>query len=91
MGVMDKNLDIVTYAVSLIVKAAIMASRFSGRARKRSLKRLARMDAGTKEKELLFLSDTGFNVVCPRLLPYNSYEMDIQKAFLSHWNQTSSN
>jgi len=34
-----------------------MASGFSGRARKRNLKRLAKMDAGTKEKELLFLRD----------------------------------
>ena len=36
---MDKNLDIITYAVSLIIKAAIIAARFSGRVRKRSLKR----------------------------------------------------
>jgi len=57
MNSMAKNLDIITYAVSLIVKAVVMASGFSGRARKRSLKRLARMDAGTKEKELLFLRD----------------------------------
>ena len=41
MSAMDKNLDIITYAVSLIAKALIMASGFSGRARKRSLKRLA--------------------------------------------------
>ena len=31
MSVMDKNLDIITYAVSLIVKAVIMAPRFSGK------------------------------------------------------------
>ena len=54
---MDKNLDIITYAVSLIVKAVIMAGRFSGRVRKRSLKRLAAMDADTKDKEILFLKD----------------------------------
>ena len=54
---MDKNLDIITYAVSLIIKAAIMASRFSGMARKRSLKRLATMDGDTKDKECLFLKD----------------------------------
>jgi len=54
---MDKNLDIITYAVSLIIKAAIMAGRFSGRVRKRSLKRLAAMDADTKDKEILFLKD----------------------------------
>ncbi len=28
---LDKNLDVITYAVPLIIKAAIMASRFSGR------------------------------------------------------------
>ncbi|MCH7921242.1 MAG: hypothetical protein IIC50_25140 [Planctomycetes bacterium] len=61
---MDKNLDIVTYAVSLIAKAVIMASGFSGRARKRSLKRLARMDAGAKEKELMFLRDKVHHVGC---------------------------
>jgi hypothetical protein len=54
---MDKNLDIITYAVSLIIKAVIIAARFSGRVRKRSLKRLAAMDAETKDKELLFLKD----------------------------------
>ena len=54
---MDKNLDIITYAMSLIIKAAIMAGRFSGRARKRSLKRLAAMDADAKDKEILFLTD----------------------------------
>ena len=57
MSVKDKNLDVITYAVSLIIKAVIIAGRFSGRARKRSLKRLAAMDADAKEKELLFLRD----------------------------------
>jgi len=54
---MDKNLDIISYAVTLIMKAAIVASRFSGIIRKRSLKRLAAMDADTKDKEILFLKD----------------------------------
>ena len=54
---MDKNLDIITYAVSLIIKAVIMAGRFSGTVRKRSFKRLAAMDADTKDKEILFLKD----------------------------------
>jgi transposase InsO family protein len=54
---MDKNLDIITYAVTLIIKAAIMAARFSGTVRKRSLKRLAAMGADTKDKEILFLKD----------------------------------
>jgi len=38
---MAKNLDIINAAVSLIIKAALLAARFSGRVRKRSLKRLA--------------------------------------------------
>ena len=54
---MDKNLDIITYAVTLIIKAAVVAARFSGTVRKRSLKRLAAMDADSKGKEILFLKD----------------------------------
>ena len=54
---MTKNLDIISAAVSLIIKAALLAARFSGRVRKRSLKRLAAMDADTKDKEILFLKD----------------------------------
>jgi putative transposase len=56
-GLMNENLDIITSAVSLIVKAALIAARFSGRVRKRSLKRLAAMDVGDKDKEILFLKD----------------------------------
>ena len=52
-----KNLDIITAAVSLIIKAAILASRWSGRARRRSLQKLAAMDADSKDKEILFLRD----------------------------------
>ena len=36
-GLMNKNLDVITHAVTLIIKAAIMAARFSGMVRKRSL------------------------------------------------------
>ncbi len=54
---MDKNHDTIAFAVSLIIKAAIIAARFSGRVRKRSLKRLAAMDVDTKDKEILFLKD----------------------------------
>ena len=56
-GPMNKNLDIITHAVSLIVKAVLLAARFSGRVRKRSLKRLAAMDTDAKAKEILFLED----------------------------------
>jgi len=41
---MNKNLEILSYAVSLILKATLLAARFSGRVRKRSLRRLAAMD-----------------------------------------------
>jgi hypothetical protein len=54
---MTENLHILNAAVSLLVKAALLAARFSGRVRKRSLKRLAAMDADAKAKEVLFLKD----------------------------------
>ena len=54
---MTNNVDIINAAVALIVKVAILASRFSGRARKRSLKRLSKMDIDDKDKEIIFLRD----------------------------------
>jgi len=54
---MTNNIEIVNAAVTLIIKAAILASRFSGRARKRSLKRLSKMDIDDKDKEIIFLHD----------------------------------
>ena len=55
---MNKNIDIINTAVALIIKAAILAARFSGRARKRSLKGLAAMDVDVKVKEIIFLRNT---------------------------------
>jgi hypothetical protein len=54
---MAENLDILNAAVSLLIRAALLAARFSGRVRKRSLKRLATMDSDAKAKEILFLKD----------------------------------
>ena len=54
---MNQNIEVITYAVSLIFKAAIVAAKYSGRVRKRSLKRLAIMDIDEKDKEILFLED----------------------------------
>jgi len=54
---MNKNLDIINFAVSLIIKAALIAARFSGKSRKRSLRRLATMDINENDKEILFLRD----------------------------------
>jgi hypothetical protein len=41
---MAENLDLVNTAVSLLVRAALLAARFLGRVRRRSLKRSAAMD-----------------------------------------------
>jgi transposase InsO family protein len=54
---MTENLDLLNTAVSLLVKAALLAARFSGRVRRRSLKRLAARDTDAKAKEILFLKD----------------------------------
>jgi putative transposase len=54
---MTENLDILNTAVSLLIRAALLAARFSGRVRKRSLKRLAAKDVDAKAREILFLKD----------------------------------
>ena len=54
---MSKNIDTINAAVAIIIKAAVLAASFSGRVRKRSLKRLSKMDVGDKDKEILFLRD----------------------------------
>ena len=59
---MTKNLDIIATAVSLIIKAAILAGQWSGRARRRGLEKLAAMDADAKDKEILFLRDRVFQL-----------------------------
>ena len=56
--VMSKNIDIINAAVELIIKAVIFAASFSGRVRKRSLKRLSAMAVNEKDKEIIFLRDT---------------------------------
>ena len=57
MDAMTENLGAINAAVSLLIKAALLAARFSGRVRRRSLKRLAAMDTDAKAKEILFLKD----------------------------------
>jgi hypothetical protein len=56
-GCMKQNMEIIAYVVSLMIKAAVVVARYSGRVRKRSLKRLAVMDIDDKNKEILFLKD----------------------------------
>lgn len=47
---MTENLDILNTAVSLFIRAALLAARYSGRVRQRSLKRLATMETDAKAK-----------------------------------------
>jgi transposase-like protein len=54
---MAENLDVLDTAVSLLVRAALLAARFSGRVRKRSLQRLAARDIDVNAREILFLKD----------------------------------
>jgi len=51
------NLDILNTAVSLLIRAVLLAARFSGRVRQRNLKRLASRNVDAKTKEILFLKD----------------------------------
>jgi transposase InsO family protein len=54
---MADNLDLLNTAVSLLIKAALLAARCSGRVRQRYLNRLASRDVDAKAKEILFLKD----------------------------------
>lgn len=54
---MTTNIEMISMAVGLIIKSAILAARFSGRTRKRSLKRLSEMNTDEKDKEIIFLRD----------------------------------
>jgi putative transposase len=54
---MAENLEILNTAVSLLIKAALLAARFSGRVRQRYLNRLASRDVDAKAREILFLKD----------------------------------
>jgi len=54
---MAENLDILSAAVSLLIRAALLAARCSGRVGKRSLKRLVAMDTDAKAKGILFFKD----------------------------------
>ncbi len=54
---MVEHIEIVNAAVSLLVKAALLAARFSGRVRRQSLKRRAARNADAKAREILFLKN----------------------------------
>jgi putative transposase len=54
---MAENLEILNTAVFLFTQAVLLAARFSGRVRRRSLQRLASRDVDAKAREILFLKD----------------------------------
>jgi transposase InsO family protein len=54
---MADNLEVLNTAVSLVIRAALLAARFSGRVRQRYLNRLASRDVDKNAKEILFLKD----------------------------------
>ena len=54
---MNKNLHVIAYAVTLVIKEAVMAVRLSGGVRKRSLKRVFAM--ATAAEDEVFAPDIG--------------------------------
>ena len=54
---MKKQTEIIAYAVSMILKATVLAAAWSGKARKRGLESIAKMAIDEQEKEILFLRD----------------------------------
>jgi len=61
---MADSLDVLHTAVSLLIRAALFAARFSGPVRKRSLQRLASRDVDAKAREILFLRDWSTSSKC---------------------------
>ncbi len=54
---MYHNIETLSTVISYLIKAVVLAAQFSGRARKRQLKRVAQMDIDEKDKEIFFLRD----------------------------------
>jgi transposase InsO family protein len=54
---MKKQTEIITYAVSMILKAALLAAAWAGKFRRRGLESIAKLTIDEKEKEILFLRD----------------------------------
>ncbi len=72
---MAEDLNVLNTAVSLLIRAALLAARFSGRVRKRSLRRLAAMDTDAKARELFFLKDR----VCQLEMQVSILQKHLQK------------
>lgn len=54
---MKKQKEIIVFAVSMILKAALLAASWAGRSRKRGLESIAKMSGDEKDKEIVFLRD----------------------------------
>ena len=54
---MTTKKEIITYAVSMILKAALLAARWAGKNRKRGLESIAGLSIDEKDKEIIFLRD----------------------------------
>ena len=52
-----KNIEIISSAVSLILKAALLAANWVGKKRKVGLEEIVKMDVEEKNKEIVFLRD----------------------------------
>jgi putative transposase len=55
--VMKKQTEIIAYAVSMILKAALLSAVWAGKSRRRGLESIAKMPIDEKDKEILFLRD----------------------------------
>ena len=49
--------EIITYAVSMILKAALLSAAWAGKAQKRGLESIAKLPIEEKNKEIIFLRD----------------------------------
>jgi transcriptional regulator with PAS, ATPase and Fis domain len=54
---MKKQNEIIAYAVSMILKAALLAAAWAGKPRRRGLESIAKLTIDEKDKEILFLRD----------------------------------
>jgi hypothetical protein len=52
---MKNQTEIITYAVSMILKAALLAATWAGKVRKHGLKSIAKLSIEEKDKEIFFL------------------------------------
>jgi hypothetical protein len=59
---MMKQKEIIAYAVSMILKAALLAASWAGKSRKNGLESIAKLSIEEKDKEIIFLQDRIFQL-----------------------------